>query len=112
MKVSQISCTNFMAGSVRLNNINVDKLHTFDAIKKLADDKNLNISILHNKDSELLFNEHFYTVTAKNITEDLSKLKCGIASTFISKKVCAEEASVKIFNTAINAIEMLEKKLA
>ena len=106
MKVSQINKTNFCAGSIFLNNINKNQFKSFDAIKKIAEDKNIDIFISKNENSYFHPADNIYTATTNKLG-----YSHGFAYTIINKKSCAEEVSVKIFNTVMNAIERLESKL-
>ena len=120
MKVSQINKTNFKAGSLTLNRIKPEKFYSYESIKKIAEDKNMDIFIIKNQKSAYLPKEDMYTVMASSIIPIIQRgfytvgyktqyaMSCMIANNKISK----EELSVKIFNSAITAIESLEKKLA
>jgi len=111
MHIQSINNINYK-GTIKLKNISLDKLHTYDAIKKIADDKNIDVFITKNNNSKFLPLEDFYAIWVKNNTEDINKLKLGSDCAIINKRVSEEEASVKIYNTVMKAVENLEKKLA
>jgi len=106
VKVSQIDKTNFCAGSLFLKDINKNQFQCFDAIKKIAEDKNVDVFISKKENSYFLPTDNLYTVIANKLGG------ChGVACAIVNKKTCAEGVSVKIFNAAMNAIDHLESKL-
>ena len=109
MHVSQINNVNFQAGTVKLMNFSKDKLYSYEAINKLAQEKDLYISINKAKNSKFLPSEMMFTVLSSN---NKGKYKHSLSCAIINKKANAEEVSVRIFNAVMNSIENLEKKLA
>ena len=96
-----------------------ETLKCYNSIKKLAEDKNIDIYITKNKESKYLPHEDMYLVIAQKEIPIIERLffqigktiKHGTGCTILSKKAGAEELSTRVYNAAINAIETLEKKL-
>lgn len=121
MIINKIDNTNFGAGNVFLNRINSENtLKCYNSIKKLAEDKGIDIFITKNKETKYLPKEDMYTVIAKKEIPVVSRMffsvgkfaRHGTGCTILSKKASEEELSTRIYNAAMNAIEILEKKLA
>ena len=117
MRIEPISQTNFNAGSVKLRNINIEGLYTYDAIKKIAENRDIDISIAKNKKSKYLPLEDLYTVVTSKFVKNKGffttggKMFLGTGCAIMSKDASKEETSVKIFNAVIKAIECLNSKL-
>ena len=121
MQISKVDNTTFKAGNVHLERINNSNVPTiFKTMKKIAEDKNIDIFISKNKESEYLPYEDFYIVRASKdipvITRGFFPIgktkKNSISYTILSKKADDGEVSVKIYNATMQAIESLEKKLS
>ena len=121
MQINKIDNTIFKAGTVHLERVNNANAPTiFKTMKKIAEDKNIDIFISKNKESEYLPLDDFYMVRAcKDIPVvargffPISKItKNGISCAVLSKKADEGEISVKIYNATMKAIESLEKKLS
>jgi len=104
MKVSQICQTNFMAGRIYLKNIDTDKIKCYDAIKKMAEDRNIDMYIIKRHDSYYLPTHDLYTIIG-NMLGAKHSTKCEL----INHKTSAEELSVRIYNTAVNIMEHILK---
>ena len=67
MKISQINNTNFKSGTVTLNRIGRENIRSVEAIKKIAEDKDMDIIISKNKKSkEVVFIKALYDYTVKS----------------------------------------------
>jgi hypothetical protein len=86
------------------NGFNINSVKSAEAIKKIATDQDLNIFITKAK----VTSENRYIIMVMAYKEHW--LKKGVASSFIDINKKAEELSVRIFNTAIKAIESLQDK--
>ena len=104
MKVSQISQTNFSAGSIYLKNIDSNKLKCYDAIKKMAEDKNIDIFLSKREDSYYLPTNDMYLIFA-NMLGGKHSANCEL----INKKANPDEVSVRLYNLAVDIIEKVEK---
>ena len=119
MRITPINNTNFQGGNVKLRSLNPLDLRTYEALKKIAEARYIDISIAPHTRSKHFLQEAVYMVTAsktlpKKAGETFNMSKCGDASSYavFDKNACLEEVSVKIYNAAINAIENLEKKFS
>ena len=120
MKLLRIEKTNFTAGNIRLKNLPENNLQTLDAIKKIAEDKDIDIFIGQNKHVKNLPIENIYTIIASKSIPIIERvfyktgviLKKGEAFAIMSKNASKEEMSVRVYNAVITAIENLEKKLS
>ena len=65
MHIMSVNNTNFQGGNVKLRNINPRELHTYEALKKIAEDRYIDISIAPHTRSKHFLQEAVYTVTAK-----------------------------------------------
>ena len=96
-----------------------ETLKCYNSIKKLAEDKNIDISIIKSKETKYLPHEDMYIVIAQKEIPIVAKMffqiykttKHGTGCAVLSKKTGAEELSTRVYNAAINAIETLGKKL-
>ena len=114
MRIEQINNTNFGAGNVILKNMRPEQLCTFDSIKKIAEEKGIDVFITQKSKPKYPPLERFYTVIASKTTNTPVKKNktvknCSFA--ILNPKACIEEASARIFNAVTSAIEGLEKKI-
>jgi hypothetical protein len=120
MKLSQIDRTNFSAGLIQLKRVNKNKIASIDAIKKIAEDRDIDIFISKNQKSKYLPLEDMYMIMASKDVPLIRRgffsagyvTKHGMGCVIVNKKVSNEELSVKIFNASMSALDVLEKKLA
>ncbi len=121
MIINKIDNTNFKAGNVYLKRIDSQKsIQCYDAIKKLAEDKSMDIFITKSKETKYLPREDMYVVIAKKEIPVVSRMffsmekisRHGTGCAILSKKANEKELSTKIYNATMNAIDTLEKKLA
>ena len=117
MHIMPVSNTNFKGGIVELKKINPKELHSYEAVQKIAEARDINISIAPYTRSKHFLQDAIYTVTVEKALPrkagerfDKNKIASAYSYAEISKKACSEEASVKIYNAVINAIENLERK--
>ena len=107
MRISKINNTNIKAGSVNTYNLNPKNLLCYDALSKIAEDRQVDIYITkHNGNKQYLPLDNLYTIVAYS-EKQIQSIACAI----INKKNNINETSTKIFNAAMNAIETLNKKL-
>ncbi len=117
MKISQIDSTNFMASTFQLQRVNAKKIKSLEAIKKIAEDKNVDIFILKNGASMNSSTEDMYMVMASTDVSAIGKknprhkIEQSKNCMIVSKKIPKEELSVRIYNAAVSAIEALENKI-
>lgn len=120
MHISQIDGNvSSMAGTVSINNIKPEHLYSYNAIKKIAEEKGIDIFISTNKKTKKLPYETIFNVIAKKnvpvITREFYNIsnipKSASRRAVISKRASLEEVSVRIYNAVIEAIENLEKTL-
>jgi len=120
MNINKIDNTNFTAGNVFLKRINSEKsIKCYDSIKKLAEDKDMDIFITKNKETKYLPLEDMYIVIARKEIPIIERMffrvgiitKHGTGCAILSKKASEEELSTNIYNATMNAIETLEKKI-
>lgn len=119
MKIEKTNIANFGAGNIYLKRVPSDNIPSLKAIKKIAEDKGIDIFISKNKEPEYLSNKNIYQVMASKetpaktrlFTQTGSDIENGVSSAQVNKEATKEELSVRIYNTAMNAIEILEKKL-
>ena len=104
MKVSQISQTNFMAGSIYLKNIDANKVKCYEAIKKMAEDKDIDIYIIKRQNPYHLPSRDLYTIIG-NMLGAKHSTHCEL----INHKTNQEELSVRIYNAAVNTMEQILK---
>lgn len=107
MKVSQISQTNFTAGIFYLKNIDTNKVKCCDAIKKMAEDRNIDIYIIKRQDPYHLPTHDLYTIIG-----NMLGVKHSTNCELINHKTSAGELSVRIYNAAVNTMEHIEKILS
>ena len=120
MNIRKADNINFGVGNVFLKRISSDNIPSYGAIKKLAEDKNIDIFITKNKETKYLPSEDMYTILALKERPVLARgffrigkdFKQGTSCAIVRKETKKEELSVKIFNSTMNAIDVLEKKLA
>ena len=110
MHIDKINNLTFEAGNVRLNGIQQKSLYTFDSIKKIAEDRGVDIFISKNKASKNLECEDLYTIISSLFMN--KKTIKGSAFAILRKigPVSAEENSVKIYNAVIQSIENLNRR--
>ena len=106
MKVSQISHNNFTAGSIYLKNIDTNKVKCCDAIKKMAEDRNIDIYIIKRQDPYYLPTHDLYTIIG-NMLGAKHSTNCEL----VNHKTSPGELSVRIYNAAVNTMEYIEKNL-
>lgn len=114
MRIEPINNTNFMAGKVYLKQMSPEHLLTFDAIKKLAEEKKADVFISKHKKSKNLIYEDIYTVTAsKNIPLThgdfpvSNKKYRSVSDAIVGKRAFPQEIAEKIYSAAVQAIEHL-----
>ena len=121
MNINKIDNTNFKSGDVILKRINSpNALNCYASLKKIAEDKNIDIYIMENENPKYLPKVNMFTVMAvkefpivlKKFLTVVKSLRMGIGCVIISKSAGEKELSVKIYNAAVSAIETLEKRLA
>ncbi len=121
MIINKSDNTNFGAGNVFLKRINSENtIKCYNSIKKLAEDKGMDIFITKNKETKYLPKEDMYIVLAQKEIPVVTRMffpvgniqRHGTGCAIISKEANEEELSTKIYNATMNAIEILEKKLA
>ncbi len=120
MNIDKVNMTNFGAGNVQLTRIAPESIPSLKAIKKIAEDKGMDIFITKNKETKYLPKEDMYIVIAKKDIPvvlrtffSVGKIsKHGTGCAILSKKANEEELSTRIYNATMSAIEILEKKLA
>lgn len=121
MNINKINNTNFESGNVFLKRIDSEKsIKCYDLIKKLAEEKDIDVFITKNKETKYLPNEDMYTVIAKKEIPIITRMffpigtipRHGTGCAILNKKVGKEELSTKIYDATMCAIERLEKKLA
>ena len=112
MKILQIENMNFKSGTVHICNINKDALYSYNAVKKFAEEKCMDLFIIKNSIKSSTFDKNLYTIisTIGNEIPDKKSI-CGIAYATPNYNATAKEISVKIYNAVIQSIENLEKKL-
>ena len=120
MNIRKADNINFGVGNVFLKRISSDNIPSYGAIKKLAEDKNIDIFITKNKETKFLPSEDMYMISALKERPILTRgffrigydIKQGTSCAIVRKEAKKEELGVKIFNSTMNAIDVLEKKLA
>lgn len=100
MLLSPINQTCFSA--IPLININPQKYNSLEAIKKIAEDRNLKVYINKKNSSKYFPNGDLYTI----MTISPNK-KFGIHNDTISHNVNPKELSVKIFNAFMDTLEQI-----
>lgn len=111
MKLSQINNYSFKAGTVHVCNINKETLYSYNAVKKFAEEKGMDLFIIKNNIRTYLSDDNMYTIISTKDYETLNKNICGIAYAMPNKKASAKEISVKIFNAVLQSIENFENRL-
>jgi DNA-binding protein Fis len=119
MRIDKLNTTNFTAGNVSLDKITPENFHSYSSIKKLAEDKEIDVFISKNSESKHLPKEDVYLVIAskEQPVVERSFFHIGNNSTeaadilFLDKKANKKEVSVKLFNTVMKAIDTLDNKL-
>lgn len=119
MNINKINNIKFEAGNVYTNKINDNSLKSYNAIKKIAEEKNIDVYISRNHESRHLPAKDLYLVlaTKEKPIYNKSSLQTGVdfirgaSFSVVDKNAGNKELSVKIFNATMNAVENLEKKL-
>ena len=110
MHIDKINNLYFKAGSLKLNNVQRKYFSSYDSIKKIAEDRGINVSITRNSTSKSLKYDDLYTIiSSKNI--DNQPVKGTAYAVINNNDVSQEEFSVRIFNSVIMSIENLNKRL-
>jgi len=119
MHVDRTDNINFGAGNVYLKRVNPENVLSYKAIKKIAEDKGMDIFISKNKETKYLPREDMYMVMAIKERPIMTRgffrigndVRHGVGCAIMSKKTKPEELAVRIYNATMNAIDVLEKKL-
>lgn len=126
MHIEKIHNTNFNAGLVELQNLSVSKIRSYDAIRKIAEDKGVDLFIVKadkftkrpDVDIYMVMATKEYASRYKNLAAiglkrfSIGDYKSGgTAYTSINKTADISEVSVKVYNAAMNAINNLENKV-
>ena len=118
MKINSVNKINYGAGNVVLKRINEESLASYKAIKKIAEDKGIDVFIAKGKDSKYLPKENMYVVIASKElphteTNSLTNEKRirGVEIETMNKITGGETFSVRIYNATMKAIDVLEEKL-
>lgn len=119
MNIDKVNNVKFEAGNVRLKRISAEKISSYDAIKKIAEDKGMDIFISKNKETKYLPRENMFLVLASKDTPIVARkfFRVGTKTDhtafciIANKQISKEELGVRIYNAAMNAIESLEAKL-
>ena len=106
MKVSQVTKTNFTAGSIYLKNIDSNEIKSLNAIRKIAEDKNIDFFISKREDSFYLPTHNMYLLFANRLG-GLHTAACEL----VDKKTGLSKLSVRLYNSAVNMMEKIENNL-
>ena len=113
MKVSPINNNQVAAKALRLKRINPESIKSLDAIKKIADENCMDLTITRGLCSDISPEKEVYSVLCLNQLgkKQGDKLLLGTSYTSVEKPVDSKKLSVKIYNAAMEAIENLNSKI-
>ena len=101
----------FYAGSVNLRKIRAKNILHYDAIKKIAEEDNLDIYIKKLKESKYFPAQDFYLVYAKHEIDSFPFKVRGTSSAVVSKNAKIVEVSAKIYDAVINSVKCLAENI-
>ena len=119
MDIKRVNPVRFGAGNVYLKSVNAEKIKSYNAIKNIARDKDIDILITKSNVSDPNNLRDIYLVVATkdnsiNIDKALESetvYKLGSDYTILNKNTHSQELAVKIYNSTMKAIDVLEKNL-
>ena len=119
MNIDKVNTVKFEAGNVHLKRVCTEKIPSYEAIKKIAEDKGMDIFISKNKESKYFPKEDMFLVLAfkeqpviaRNFFRVGTKSSHAANCVIVNKDVKNEELGVRVYNATMNAIESLEGKL-
>ena len=119
MDIKRVNPVRFGAGNVYLKSVNAEKIKSYNAIKNIARDKDIDILITKSNVSDPNNLRDIYLVVATkdnsiNIDKALESetvYKLGSDYTILNKNTRSQELAVKIYNSTMKAIDVLEKNL-
>ncbi len=119
MNIDKVNMTIFGAGNVQLTRIAPESVSSLKAIKKIAEDKGMDIFISKNKESKFLPKEDMFLILAtkerpiitRGFFEIGKETQHGANITILNKDINKKDFGIKIYNATMNAIEALENKL-
>ena len=119
MDIKRVNPVRFGAGNVYLKSVNAEKIKSYNAIKNIARDKDIDILITKSNvsDPNNLRDIYLVVATKDNSTnvdkalESETVYKLGSDYTILNKNTHSQELAVKIYNSTMKAIDVLEKNL-
>ena len=119
MDIKRVNPVRFGAGNVYLKSVNAEKIKSYNAIKNIARDKDIDILITKSNVSDPNNLRDIYLVVAtKDNSTNIDKAlesetvyKLGSDYTILNKNTRSQELAVKIYNSTMKAIDVLEKNL-
>ena len=119
MDIKRVNPVRFGAGNVYLKSVNAEKIKSYNAIKNIARDKDIDILITKSNvsDPNNLRDIYLVVATKDNSTnvdkalESETVYKLGSDYTILNKNTRSQELAVKIYNSTMKAIDVLEKNL-
>jgi len=110
-KIQNHMNTPFGAGTVNIRKIKARNILQLYAIKKIAEEDNLDIFIKKLKESKYLPNKNFYIVYAKHEIDKFPFSARGTSSVIVNKNAKNVEISAKIYNAVLKSIDELSSKI-
>lgn len=109
MHVYRTNNIKFGAGDIYLKRVAAENIPSYNAIKKIAEDKGIDVFIAKNKDTKFLPRENMFTIV---VSKKEPEINHGTGCAIMPKNAPKEELAVRIYNATMTAIDVLEKKLA
>lgn len=109
MQVTRTNNVKFGAGDVYLRRVAAENIPSYNAIKKIAEDKSMDIFITKSKETKFLPRENMFVIVA---SKKETEIKHGTGCAIMPKDTPKEELAVRIYNATMRAIDVLEEKLA
>ena len=97
----------FGAGTVKLTGIEPSGISTYDAIKKLAQNCDIDISIIKTGTSKYLPKHDAFNVIAKYVSGKNEMPKHGFKCLLVDKKASLEELSTKLYGKVLESVTAL-----
>ena len=103
--------TSFSAGNVNIRKIKAKNILQYDAIKKIAEDNNVDIFIKKLKESKYIPESNFYIVHSKRKIDECPHVVRGTSTVTVNKYAKTTEISAKIYDAVFKSIEDLSSKI-
>ena len=114
MRIDKINNTNFQAGKLRLSNLTAENLRNLDALREIAEKRNIDISIYKKDGGKYLKNYDMYFVTCTKVFKTCFNVKNpetyhSLGLTIHPKKIVPETLSENVYNVVLETTENVKK---